>query len=301
MKKIGISPYYLQEMFGPTEALKITKESGFDAVDFDLGQYGVGSDEIYKSDDAMLEHFTKIRETAEKLGLIISQTHGRCTTYTPDSKECEFARWACERDLFATSILGAPACVIHNITAYSWGNRDKDFMHAKNAEFINDIIPYAEKHKVAIGFETFGDAWIDGKRYLDFFGDSYDLKLQYDMAKTDMKVLCMDTGHTNKACSVGKEHGLTLPDCAESIKLFGKDLKLLHLNDNNGYTDQHLPPHFSGYQFSLKWDPIMAALDEIGYDGVYNFELNLNFMGPVIKEIFPVLGKYLRDFVNKYE
>lgn len=301
MKKIGISSYYLQNLFGPTRALEILAASGFDSVDFDLGEYGVGKDEIYKSDEAMLEHFTRIKERADELGLIISQTHGRCCTYTPEKKQCDFAKWVSERDLFATSILGAPACVIHNISTGQWGVRDPEFMHEKNAEFISDISPFAEKHGVCIGFETFGDVWLDGKRHLDFFGDSYELKKQFDITKTKNKVLCMDTGHTNKACSVWKEKGLDLPHVEESVKLFGKDLKLLHLNDNNGYTDQHLPPYFSGYQFSLNWDSIMETLDSVGYDGVYNFELNLDFLKPVILDIFPVLGKYLREFINKYE
>jgi len=301
MKRIGISSYFLQEAFGPFEALEIVRNSGFDAVDFDLGQYGVGNDKIYKSDEAMLEHFTSIRERAAELGLTISQTHGRCTTYTPDKEYSDFARWVSERDLFATSILGAPACVIQNISTYAWGVRSPEFMHEKNAQFISDISPFAEKYDVSIGFETFGDVWLDGKRYIDFFGDSDELMKQYKMTETGKKVLCMDTGHTNKACSVGKEWGRTLPSVEESIKMFGKDLKLLHLNDNNGYTDQHLPPYFPGYQFSLNWDSIMAALDEVGYDGVYNFELNLDYLRPVIREFFPILGKYLREFINKYE
>lgn len=301
MKKIGISTSEMQRNFGALATLELAAASGFDAVDVDLELYGGGSDPIYKSFDAMEEHFTKIKERADELGIFISQTHGRCRTYTPEPKHCEFARWASERDLFATKLLGAPACVIHNITTGRWGLKSPEFMHEKNAEFISDITPFAEKYGVAIGFETFGDSKVDGERYVDFFGDSNELMKQYNMTKTKNKVICLDTGHTNKACCAGKERGVTLPDVAQSIRIFGKELKLLHLHDNNGYSDQHLPPLWAGKNGNVNWDEAMEALDEVGFSGVYNFELNLSYYVPVLKETVTLLGKYLRDFINKYK
>ena len=301
MKKIGFSTWTLQSTFGPLRTLEIASECGFDAIDFDLSSYGGENDPIYKRGDAMAEHFTKIKERAEEIGIMISQTHGRCRTYTPLAEECNYAKWVSERDLLATSILGAPACVIHNISTCSWGPRQAEFMHKKNAEFINDITPFAERYGVNIGFETFGDATFDGERYVDFFGDSGELLTQFRMAKTKNKVLCMDTGHTNKACCAARERGYTVPSVEDSIRLFGKDLGLLHLNDNNSYSDQHLPPLWAGYLYSVKWDAVMEALDGIGYSGVYNFELNLDHFGSELYDVVHLLGKYLRSFINKYE
>ena len=301
MKKLGLSTGAMQRAFGPIGTLELAAKCGFDAIDLDLELYGGGSDAIYKSFDAMDEHFTKIKERADELGIIISQTHGRCRTYTPDEKDCIYARWASERDLYATKLLGAPACVIHNITTGRWGLRSADFMHEKNARFIKDIAPFAEKNGVAIGFETFGDAHVDGKRYIDFFGDSDELWRQYNLVETKNKVICLDTGHTNKAQCVAREHGSEVLGVADSVRLFGKELKLLHLHDNNSYSDQHLPPCWAGRDGAIDWDATMAALDEVGYSGVYNFELNLSYFKSVLSDMVPVLGKYLRDFLNKYE
>ena len=301
MKKLGLSTGAMQRAFGPIGTLELAAKCGFDAIDLDLELYGGGSDAIYKSFDAMDEHFTKIKERADELGIIISQTHGRCRTYTPDEKDCINARWASERDLYATKLLGAPACVIHNITTGRWGLRSADFMHEKNARFIKDIAPFAEKNGVAIGFETFGDAHVDGKRYIDFFGDSDELWRQYNLVETKNKVICLDTGHTNKAQCVAREHGSEVLGVADSVRLFGKELKLLHLHDNNSYSDQHLPPHWAGKDGAIDWDATMAALDEVGYSGVYNFELNLSYFKSVLSDMVPVLGKYLREFLNKYE
>lgn len=301
MKKLGLSTGAMQKAFGAIGTLELAAKSGFDAIDLDLEIYGGGSDPIYKSFDAMEEHFTKIKERAHELGITVSQTHGRCRTYTPDEKDCVFARWASERDLYATKLLGAPACVIHNITTGKWGLRSAEFMHEKNAQFIKDIAPFAEKNGVAIGFETFGDAHVDGKRYIDFFGDSDELWHQYNLVETKNKVICLDTGHTNKALCVAREHGREVLGVADSIRLFGKELKLLHLHDNNSYSDQHLPPRWAGADGAIDWDATMAALDAVGYSGVYNFELNLSYFKSVLSDMIPVLGKYLREFLNKYE
>lgn len=139
---------------------------------------------------------------------MISQTHGRCTTYTPDEEYNKWVRWVCRRDMLDT----------------------------KN------------------------------------------------------KMLCMDTGHTHKAHCVKP----SVLDTVDAIRYLGKDIKLLHLNDNNGYFDQHLPPCYAGSELGLVWKNVFAALDEIGYDGVCNFELTLGHYGKVLNETVAFLGKYLR-------
>ncbi len=104
-------------------------------------------------------------------------------------------------------------------------------------------------------------------------------------------------GHTNKAFNVGADDGSAVPDVAESIYLFGKDIKILHLNDNNGFTDQHLPP-FIGMQCGVKWTEVFTALDDVCYDGYYNFELALNYLRDSMEDYVHFLGKHLRRAVN---
>jgi sugar phosphate isomerase/epimerase len=296
MKKIGLSIGGLQAKFGEERALEICAESGFDSVDIDLSRrkFDVFAD---SSDDEIITHFTKIKEKADSLGLAVSQTHGRVTSYTPDEEYCEFVRKAARVDLLASSVLGAPTCVIHNITTGRWEDADADFMHAKNKELLDYLVPFAEKYDVNIGMETFGDSQRYGKRVIDFFGDSRELKMQFDMLDTKKKVICMDTGHTNKAFNVGAEDGSAVPDVVESIHMFGKDIKVLHLNDNNGFTDQHLPPMIK-MQGGVNWKEVFEALDAVGYDGYYNFELALSLMGESIEEYVHFLGTHLRNCVD---
>ena len=72
---------------------------------------------------------------------------------------------------------------------------------------------------------------------------------------------------------------------------------MLHLNDNNGFTDQHLPPLMK-MQGGVKWKEVFEALDAIGYDGYYNFELAIEYMGVTSEDFVHFLGKHLRNVVD---
>lgn len=296
MKKIGISCGKIVRKYGYEKAFELCKESGFDAVDFDLALWGkrMGAADIYNaSEDEFEAHFTAIRAKAESLELEISQTHGRCTTYTPDEKQCEYARWASEKDLQATRLLGAGSCVIHSIKSGDWPEnyQDGEFMHRKNKEFFDCLIPIAEKNKVNIALETFGRAKIYGdKNHADFFAHVRELKKQFDLLDTKNKTICVDIGHTNEAVIFG------VPGPAEVIRTLGSDVTLLHLHDNNGSADQHLPPLMG--RGTINWSEIFNALDDIGYKGVYNFELELGRYGDVLDDATRFLGKWLRHFVD---
>ena len=73
--------------------------------------------------------------------------------------------------------------------------------------------------------------------------------------------ICLDTGHLNieKKSTQG-----------DFIRKAGKYLKALHVHDNDGSADQHILPFARG---RIDFKEIMAALKEIDYDGLFNFEI----------------------------
>ena len=77
---------------------------------------------------------------------------------------------------------------------------------------------------------------------------------------SDKLGICLDTGHLN--ISGGSQ--------AEFIHKAGPLLKALHLHDNNASGDQHLMPWGIG---TIIWGEVFTALKEIGYSGVYNYEV----------------------------
>ncbi len=72
--------------------------------------------------------------------------------------------------------------------------------------------------------------------------------------------ICLDTGHLNV---VGG-------NCADFVRRAGEKLKALHITDSIGKHDDHILPHGAG---TVNWEEFMAALYEIGYEGIFNFEV----------------------------
>lgn len=70
--------------------------------------------------------------------------------------------------------------------------------------------------------------------------------------------ICLDTGH---ACLMG--------DPIEAIEACSGHLVTTHLHDNQGRSDDHLVP-FEGV---IDWEGAVLALQKIGYDGAWMFEV----------------------------
>lgn len=296
-RKISIAIGRLQNMFGDKEALRIAKEIGADAVDFDLcganWDYRKPESVYSRSDEEIEAYFTDLKNYAETLGLIIGQTHGRITGIDTNEEFNEAFYKNARLDFLATAALGAPVCVIHSVTTIRMGaDADPKVMRDMNFTMFTRILPYAKQYGVKIASETFGDA--TGLGVVDFFGQYNEFIKSYHRVGAvedykDWMTVCMDTGHCNKATRFGE------PSTPEFIRMLGKEIAVLHLNDNDTLTDQHKMP-LSG---SMNWNDIFDALDEIGYDGIYNMELNLAFYGSeLVVDTAAFAIKVLRRFLT---
>lgn len=300
-KKVSISIGALQRKHGPMEALRIAKEIGADGVDFGLDlfaqnprPYDVRNPEsIYcKSDEEIVAYFSELREYADSLGLTICQTHGRFKGFVSDKAVDDILVENIRRDLLATSALGAPVCVVHTSTTLNLGPQPDELMYKLNFDMFTRTIPFAKEYGVKIATETFGDA--DTYSMCDFFGNIEHFVKGFEdvCAVEDFKdhfTICMDTGHSNKAVLYGQ------PSSADVIRRLGKNITVLHLNDNNKLKDQHKIP-MTG---DLDWNDIMDALEEIEYEGYYNMELNLGWFGyDMIEETAAFAIKVMRSMLK---
>ncbi len=276
MKKIGISTFHMQQIYGDKRALEMAKEIGVDAVDFNLltGGYDCrDKNSLYgKSDEEIVKYFTEIKAYADELGLEICQTHGQIVGFK-NIKEDDALIENARLDLLATKALGCDVCVMHTTTTIHMGpDVPRELMHQLNFDMFTRILPYAKQYGVKVATETFGDA--TGLDCVDFFGDINEFLIGYNKVKcvgdnADYFGICIDTGHSNKAVRFGN------PSAADVIRMCGKDVIALHLNDNDGLADQHKTPCTG----NINWDDVLDALKEINYNGCYNLELNLNHFG----------------------
>ena len=294
--KLGISSASITKHLGVEAGLKLIKESGFDAIDVSFTSYKKeNGDSIYsKSEDEFLSYFHNFKKIADNLELEVSQTHGRLTTCVPEEDLSEDIKINSILDLKASNILKSPVCVFHSIKLKQWEgvNLSEDFLLNKNKEFFEDYLsPLCEKYNVKFAQETHGSSVLTTGTVLDFLGDARNLRKSSDMIDSKWKAFCLDTGHTNEA----RYHGG--PEMYESIKALGEKIEVLHLHDNQGFYDSHLMP-LNGAFGAIDWAVVFDALEEIGYKGVYNWELGLGCFGSYIDKALPFVGGYLRNFIE---
>lgn len=294
-KKISISCHALQCKYGDVEAIEIAAAAGFDGVDFNVEGYAFQPypTKLDLPEDELEEYFGAVRKKADECGIKIYQTHnlcGKCYNGDPENDK-KVLYWA-ERGLRINQILGCPLTVVHPIGISHYGGKDASYelVRKENQRMFADIIPYAEKYGITIAMESFGvGAHKTGEQYPDMFADPEKMMREYEDMKTENKAFCFDSGHTNCAT----QFGFMKPE--EFVRYFGERIKMLHLHDNDGIHDQHLVPRQGG---TIDWPAVFEALEEIGYDGYYNYEIGLRY-GDSLKDAVNFLGKYLREFTEK--
>jgi sugar phosphate isomerase/epimerase len=98
--------------------------------------------------------------------------------------------------------------------------------------------------------------------------DAPELKALIRAADGEGLGICLDTGH----------HNLIKGNQGKFIREAGPLLQALHLHDNDGSGDQHLMPYGAG---KIDWKDVFSALKEVGYRGLYNWEIPGERRGPV--------------------
>lgn len=286
MKPISISTGIPQEKFGDRETLRLLAESGFDGADFLLCRHHA----LALPEEEMNRYFSELRAYADSLGLRIFQTHGLLVGYGPDEQQNALTLETAKRQLTASGILGAEHCVLHSARAYQWGyDAPVEKVQDANRRMYEALIPTAEKAGVSLCLESLGRTKVNEVIGPEFHADPHLLIADHDVLPTEKKGICLDTDH----CFCVMDYGY--PDSAETVRLFGSRLKTLHLSDSDGRAKYHQPPGIG----KIGWEELFRALDDIGYSGVYNFELYLPKDDSLESEIRR-LGKYLREFVSRY-
>lgn len=297
-KKISIAIGILQDMYGDMRALEIAAEIGADAVDFDTsgGRWNCcNQNSIFsKSDEEIVAYCKALKKRADELGLIIGQTHGRITAFKGETEWDTAVVKNARLDCLVAKTLGAPVCVMHGVSPVHLSvDADPQLVRDMNYKWFTSVLPFAKQYGIKIATETFGAVGLD---CCDFFGNIEEFIKTYNhiCSAEDFAnyfVTCADTGHSNMASRFNNN-----PSSGDVIRMLGGTLKALHLNDNDTFTDQHKPP-LTG---TLDWNDIFDALDEIGYDGIYNMELELTWFGPeLVVETAAFAIKVLRNMLNK--
>ena len=245
-----------------TKELDIIAAYGFEGADYDINYMlseKVGPDWRRRAEAA--------GKKAEKLGLVIGQTHLPAVNLSGDtSKADEAMRQAIE----ATAIMGTKYAVFHaaNPPRAEDGYSETERVYGKHIE-------YASK----LGVEMLVEIMPGFCRY------PITAEALIDCADGLGIGICWDFGHAG-VMTVDSPVPEPL-DQGGDLRRIGKRLKAVHIHDNaGGVYDEHLPP----YMGLINWDASVPALKEIGYAGNLNYEVLVR-LAPA--ETIDYVAKYL--------
>ncbi|MBR6572416.1 MAG: sugar phosphate isomerase/epimerase [Clostridia bacterium] len=285
------------------EALSLVKDSGFSAIDFNFTEYD--HDVIKqaqrcpffeKSTDILINHYKPLIKACEKYGVEVGQSHAPYPTFVfgADKKFNDYMYSVVKKTIKISAALGSKYIVIHPIFSADLTKKlDIKSENEINIEFYSSLSNIAKECNITICLENMYSKY-KGKIYGDICSDAYEATLLIDKlnekAGREIFGFCFDSGH----CTLAGR------DPYRTLRVLGDRVKVLHLHDNDGIVDKHLPP-FTGVAY---WDLILKGLHDIGYKGNINFETykTLDNVSKTDKEsIIKLLGQTGKHIMEKVQ
>ena len=259
--------------FGFEAGYKMIREAGFTGIDWNINdafnRKGFkdaplsGLCIFEKSLEECLAYFEPQLKEIRANGLTIDQAHAPFPAYLPERPETlDYTIGLYRRCIEFCDAVGCKALVIHGI---SLANPDysntPESIKALNYKLYESLIDTVVKTNVIVCLENLftgsPKGLIEGTcsdpheavEYIDHLNA---------LAGKECFGLCLDTGHLN----------LLRKSFRTYVPILGKRIKVLHVHDNNGTTDQHLMP----YVGTINWDDFCNSLHDIGYDCDLSFE-----------------------------
>lgn len=225
------------------------KEIGFDAVDLSLNLYtNLMGDQVEKAAEAALQY-------SHKIGLPIELCHLPFRT-DDDHEPDEHFSIRMRRAIDCAKLLGVQYAAIHpesSTLPLEGYNEQAQYDRAMKA--LAPAADYAAKAGVNLALENMRPLILK-EPFHRYCQNPEELCRVAD--ETGIGV-CWDFGHAHIA-------GLKQ---SEALAYVGKRLKMLHVNDNHGALDVHLSPWLG----TIDWADAMKGLSDIGFDGLFNYEL----------------------------
>lgn len=276
----------LHKAVGDRKSIEILAGAGFDAIDYTFTPFMEEGDPAWDAPQ-LLKTAKELRMIAEDNGIFFNQAHSPFRFrfqdgFKPDLERCVELQARC---LEACATMGIPHTVVHPLHHLPY-HKNRELVWEMNLQYFHMLEPHAKAYGVKISLENmFGRDALRGATVPDILGAPCEyIRFYEELGSPACFTCCLDTGHSP----------LNNEDTVEMIKQMGGRIKLLHLNDNNFRTDDHLIP----YQGLIDWESVCKALADICYDGDFTFEA-LHLYEGFHQEFYPVAAKYLHD-VGRY-
>ena len=238
----------------PAEAIELYRDTGFRYLDYSF--YNVLSTrQPPLLEDSWEKHIYDALSAAETNGFSFVQAHAPSGPIVgPGSEECLLAT---QRSIEACGILGIRNMVIHSafIPTIHYPDGAQEYFKT-NEPFFRALIPSMEANNVSILFENTTIKHCANHSYFPILGQ--DLNDFISFMDHPLFGAAWDVGHAN----------MDSIDHETEIMTMGRNLKAIHVHDNNGQRDQHIAP-FLG---TTDYDSLLRGLIRSGYEGYFTLE-----------------------------
>ena len=270
--KIGIRNYYL-DTYGLNEGAKRMSDHGYECIDFNFANTET---EYYTArEEDFVANMMKIKNALSKYGISVNQIHGPWRfpkDETEDDRAERFGKMT--KAMVMAKHLGAKYMAVHPLMPFGITNKNPDELYAINKRYFDALVKVGMGLGVTVCLENMPFVSFPLSRTEDI------LRLVKDIDSPYLKV-CFDVGHAHV---MGES-------ISESIKMLGDHLKILHVHDNDGEDDKHLPPYYG----NIDWAEFAEALYEIGFEGVLSLETSPKIeVGDNVLEKELELAKYAK-------
>ena len=177
----------------------------------------------------------------------LSFTKGLCTPAALEDNKREI-------DLFAA--MGIRNAVLH---FNGGGNLPPEERRSRRLEALRSLAAYAQGTPVVLCLENLGS--VPETHTVQQLLEIIDAVGGYNLG------ICLDTGHLHLTNGLGH----TNQSHREFILGAGEYLRAMHITENNGKNDVHQMPYSA--RTGINWQEVVAAIGEIGYDGLFNLEI----------------------------
>lgn len=301
--KIGVTTSESIEILGMDLGFQAIKNAGFDALDFSMGSYfpfnynGIDFDAEtiahFNNEDKFTAYIRKVKETAERNGLVIGQCHAPAPSYFPrNPRNTQIMREAIRKSIRGCAMLDCKHIVIHPGFDGSarFPSMTKEEEYRMNIEFYSSLIPLLKETSVTCCLENmWSQDWKSKKAYLGVCSDMNETCRYIDelneIAGEKCFAFCLDIGHLLM-------FGI---DPYYAMETLGHRLEVLHIHDNDGLHDDHTAPYLG----IGNWDRFIRGLRAIGYRGNINFETG-SFPRMFPAALFPDALKLLGATANYF-
>lgn len=263
------------------EGILRASKCGFKYFDFNPCDYGRG-ETFYTSND-WRNNIKEIKEYADSLGVTFFQSHGEMTDMRNKENDAII-----KKSIEAAAIAGVKWTVLHPVTD-KISDKDKSERLEENIKLLSPFVEYAKSLDLGIAVENMPKKmyWYGEEVCASGFYNAEELIVLCDELNNRFGNvgICWDTGHAN----------LSTDNQYDELIKIGNRLKVLHVADNYGQSDEHMPPFYGNVDFKK----IVAALKKINYEGTFNFETH-KFTANIPEELIDTAVTYLYKIGEYY-